>query len=115
MKNQSIKAGLIAAALLGGCATLPVPTGNMENSLGTIRAAEEVGAANLPQAKLHLQLAKEQTAGARELLAKEETDMAGFLLMRAEADGQLALALAHENTARADAKTAADKLNQPNN
>lgn len=101
---------LIAAATFAGCASTITPTGSMESSLTTMRAAEEVGAPHVPRAKLHLQLAQEQTTYAKELLAQNEKERAGFVLMRAEADAQLALALARETAARAEANAASDKL-----
>jgi hypothetical protein len=82
----------------------------MATSLENIRAAEEVGATHVPQAKLHLQLAQEQSTHAKALLVKDEKEKAGFMLMRAEADGELALAFARENIARDEANKAADKL-----
>ena len=53
---------LVAAAL--GCASAPLKT---EASTSGIRAAEEVGAKDVPQAKLHLELAKESLDRATKL------------------------------------------------
>jgi hypothetical protein len=103
------------ATLLGACASTMAPTVTMDQTLETIRAAEEVGATHVPLAKLHLQLAEEQTTRAKDLIAKNEREAAGYVLLRAEADGELALALARENTARAEAKDASDKLNAAKN
>lgn len=115
MHNQ-VKIGLLAVAfLIGGCATVQVPTGSMQNSLSTIKAAEELGAENVPQAKLHLTLAQEQNQKAKDLLVKDEEERAGYVLMRSEADGELALALTHENSARLEAQKAAAKLDAPKN
>lgn len=115
MQNKIAIGFIAAAAILGGCATTLPPTGSMENSLATIRAAEEVGAANIPQAKLHLELAKEQNKSAEALMEKELNEEAGFVIMRAEADAELSLAMARENAARIEAQQANDKLVAPKN
>ena len=101
---------LLVAGLLAGCASAPPPIERMESSTAAIRAAAEVGAAQVPQAALHLQLAKEQSEHARELIAQGDRPRAEGLLMRAEADAELAVALARESTAKAEAQQAKDKI-----
>jgi len=99
-------------AVLSGCATA-APTERMESSAAAIRAAEEVGANKVPQASLYLQLAREQSEHAKELIAKggnDEKREAASLLMRAQVDGELALALARENEERNQAQQAVDKV-----
>ena len=105
---------LLALVFGGGCAASVAPTGSMENSLSTIRAAQEVGAAKVPRAKLHLQLAEEQATYAKKLIAEDEKERASFVTMRSEADGQLALALARQSVSNAAAKDAAAKLAEIN-
>ena len=101
------------AALLGGCATVFVSSVPMDNSMATIRAADELGAANVPLASLHLQLAKEEAAQATALDAKKDSQRASYVWMRAEADADLALALAREAAAHNEAQASTDKLNAP--
>jgi hypothetical protein len=104
----------------GACATTttvappPVTSVGAENSAGAIRAAEEVGAAHSPQAALYLQLAKEQFEHARKLTSPDDLPAATRLLQRAEADADLALALARENTDKVEAQAALDKANMLN-
>lgn len=105
---------LFALVLGGGCASAVAPTGSMENSLSNIRAAQEVGAPKVPRAQLHLQLAEEQTTHAKKLMADNEKERASFVTMRAEADGQLALALARQNVSSIAAKESAAKLAELN-
>ncbi len=105
----------LTAVFFGACASTMAPTVTMEQALETIRAAEEVGATHVPQAKLHLQLAEEQATHAKDLIAKNDQDAANYVLMRAQADGELALALARESAARSEAKEASDKLTAPKN
>lgn len=103
----------ISLALLVSCATAP-SSGRTESSGAAIRAAQEVGASKVPQAALHLQLAREQAERARELGASgdsEDRARAESLLMRAQADAELALALAREDVERSAAQRAVDDVN----
>jgi hypothetical protein len=83
-----------------------------EQSSASIRAAEEVGATHVPQAALHLQLAKEQFAAAK--AERSDRDRAARLLARAQVDAELALALARTESERSEAQTAVDELNHVN-
>src|SRR5450830_299794 len=81
---------VVATAFVAGCAKAPLRT---EASTSGIRAAEEAGAAKVPQASLHLQLAKEELELAKGLAAKGEKEQAASMLLRAEADVELAVVL----------------------
>ena len=85
----------------------------MDTSLATIRAADELGAGSVPQANLHLQLAKEEAQRAQALVKQNEKERASYVWMRAEADADLALALARESAARGQAQQANQKMNAP--
>jgi hypothetical protein len=98
-----------AAAFAAGCASAPLKT---EASTSGIRAAEEVGAADVPQASLHLQLAKEELGHAKDLAANDEKEKADSMLMRAEADAELAVALSREETEKAEARAEVDRVRQ---
>jgi hypothetical protein len=99
---------LITLGLIG-CATAPMAPEQLQRSEASIRGAEEVGAVNVPAAKLHLQLAKDQTETAKKM-AENGDKRAPFVLARAEADAELALVLAREVTVHADALKAAEDL-----
>lgn len=104
-----------ALGIVSACASSPPM--RTEQSTSGIRAAEEVGAAKVPQAALHLQLAKEELELARKLAADGEREQGASMLLRAQADAELALALSHENTERAEANAAVAsvrKLQQDN-
>jgi hypothetical protein len=103
-----------AAITAAGCSSAPLRT---EKSTSGIRAAEEVGAAGVPQAALHLQFAKEELAAAKQLSANGEGAKAQSMLLRAEADAELAVALSREDaekTEAADAMERVRKLRQDN-
>ncbi len=111
--NMGVKAGsLLFAAVIAGCASGPTFNQSSEASTSAIRAAEEVGAPNVPRASLHLQLAKEELADAKKLSEKGEKEQAVSLLMRAEADAELAVALSHEQTEKTEAAQAIQKVRQ---
>lgn len=106
--QPSLAAG-IAAALLTACAP-SIPTERLQSSAAAIRAAQEVGAERVPRAALHLQLAKEQSEQAKEMIEDGDRDEAGAVLLRAEADANLAVALARRATEEREAASAANKI-----
>jgi len=83
-----------------------------EASTSGIRAAEEVGAAQVPRAALHLQLAKEELDRARKLNADGDKNEGASMLLRAQVDAELAVALSRENTERSEANAAVARVNQ---
>jgi len=97
------------AAIIAGCSTAPLRT---EASTSGIRAAEEVGAAEIPQASLHLQLAKEELELAKGLAAKGEKKKAASMLLRAEADAELAVALSRGDAEKSEAQSAVERVRQ---
>ncbi|MDD5308525.1 MAG: DUF4398 domain-containing protein [Deltaproteobacteria bacterium] len=98
-----------AIAIAAGCSNAPLRT---EKSTSGIRAAQEVGAAQVPQASLHLQLAREELAQAQGLSKEGEKEQAESLLMRAEADAELAVALSRESTEKSEAQQAVERVRQ---
>ncbi len=94
---------------LGACATTVPQQQNAEGPAAAIRSAEEVGADRVPQAALRLQLAKEQLEHARTMTSDEQRPEAARMLMRSQADAELALALARSSLARAEANKAKEK------
>ncbi len=103
---------MAAFALMGmiACASGPRPTGDVTTTAAAIRAAQELGAGAVPPAKLHLQLAKEEAEQADALLANKQKDRASFVLMRAQADAEMAVALARDADMRRQAQQAADRV-----
>lgn len=103
---QLCSVGLLMFA--AGCAE-SVPTEKVAATDSSIRAAEEVGAHHVPQAALHLQLAKEENGQAQKLIKDGDAKHAEGQLLRAQADAELALALAREAPMQAEAQQEADK------
>ena len=100
---------VFAALGLAGCATAPIPAYALDRSEASIRGAEEVGAAGVPAAALHLQLAKDETETAKKM-ATAGDERAMLVMARAESDAELALGLAREVTVHTDALKATEDL-----
>lgn len=101
---------VVATAIIAGCASAPLRT--TEATTSGIRAAEEVGAAKVPQASLHLQLAREELELARKLAAKGDKEEAASMLLRAEADAELAVALSRGDAEKTEALAAIERVRQ---
>jgi hypothetical protein len=106
--NQKL---ILSLAVIGmtSCATVQIPPDRLESSESSIRSAEEMGAASVPAARLHVQLAKDQTATAKKMAADGD-ERAVLVLARAESDAELALGLAREVAVHAEAVRAAEDL-----
>lgn len=87
-------------------ASMPPPTQRLADAQSAQRAAQELGAAAQPSAQLHLKLAEEQTAKAKQLMNDGKNEEANSLLVRAKADAELAVALAREQKAGAELQDA---------
>ena len=115
MKHVSKKGILLfavavaAAGIVAGCANAPLRT---EASTSGIRAAEEAGAAKVPQASLHLLLAREELETAKRLAARGEKEKADSMLMRSEADAELSVSLSREDAEKSEAMAAVERARQ---
>ncbi|MEO8800250.1 MAG: DUF4398 domain-containing protein [Polyangiaceae bacterium] len=114
MKRETFTLMTLAGAALVLCvgcgSSYPSPTARMADSESAVRAAQEVGGQSQPQAALHLKLAQEQIDQAKQLMNDGDNQRADFVLMRADADAELAVSLARQETARQQAKQAQDEL-----
>ena len=115
MRHSTLRSRLSVAALLAGgavagCASSP-PL-QTEGSTSGIRAAEELGSAKVPEAKLHVQLAKEELGNAEALAKGGDTERANSMLLRAEADAQLAVALSREDVEKNESLAAVERVRQ---
>jgi len=96
----------LGTAVLAACSSYPAPTQRMADAVATSRAATEVGADTNPQAQLHVRLANQEIERARRLIEDGDNQRADFLLVRAKADADLALAQARESAAQSNARAA---------
>jgi hypothetical protein len=87
-----------------GCGGAPVPAERLASAEAATRGAAEVGGENVPQAALHLKMARDQIAQAKGFIELGDQDRAALVLARAEVDAELALSLVCESAARAEAR-----------
>lgn len=102
--------GLLAAGLIG-CATVDLPS-NVESPIGKIAAAEERASGDNPQARLHLQMAKDAIEESVLLNKADDERGAKLALMRANADADLALAMLRQDATRAEVEQVQDQIKQ---
>ena len=101
---------LIALPLAWGCAkSWPEPKQPLAEAESASRSARELGADDQPAAKLRASLADEQILAAKAAIADGDNERATYLLVRARADAELALALAHEQNALNDKQKAVEQ------
>ncbi len=106
----SFALAVVVGASIVGCASSP-PL-RTESSTSGIRAAEEVGAAKVPRAALHLQLAKEELDRAKKFGADGDKEQGSSMLLRAQADAELAVALSREDAEKSEAQSAMARVRQ---
>ena len=110
LNKAMLAASVLFAAVIAGCASTPAV--DKEGSTSAIRAAEEVGASNVPTASLYLQLAKEELENAKGLAAKGEKERAESMLSRSQADAELAVALSRGDADKTEATQAIERVRQ---
>ena len=82
---------VIAGSACGGT---PKPTEQLGQTQAALRAAQEIGAEEVPQAKMLSKVADEEVQEANKLMADGDNAAAHRILARARADAELSLALA---------------------
>jgi Domain of unknown function (DUF4398) len=102
---------LVLAALAGlGCAGgTPPPNDQFAAAQADVGRAQVGGATDVPDARLHLQLATEDLQRARQLIDRDNAHAASLTAV-ASAEAQLALSLAQQATAREQARAVEDEL-----
>jgi hypothetical protein len=96
--QTSIAIGLVTVGM--GCGAATLPPEQLAATQSSLRAAQELGATNVPQADLHLRLAKEEVAQAQKFAEDGDEDLGKMQLDRAKADAELSVALARQATAQ---------------
>ena len=100
----------ISGTVLLACGGAAVPQDSLTAAQADVKGAEVGGAAENPKAALHLKLAKDQIEKAQKEIADGDNEKAARTLDRAQADAELALALAKEGKAQGDASDAAEQV-----
>lgn len=105
---------IIAAILLVTCTACvsggPVPADKLSRSQAAVRAAQEMGAERNPTGSIHLRNAREELARGRKLIVDGEQGKATTMLLRAEADAELAMNVTRESAALAEAQATRDEV-----
>jgi hypothetical protein len=100
--NHPILTLLVAGALGAGCSKQVLST---DSTMAAQRGAEVAGATAVPQASLSLQLSKEHLEHAQALYDDGKKEEAASMLLRSQADAELAILIA-------DASAEMDQANQ---
>jgi hypothetical protein len=109
MRHWRSVATLIVASC-AACGGYTVPPQHITGAQTAIAAARGGGAAADPQAALHLRLAEEQYSGARNLMNENQGKQADLMLLRSQADAQLAQSLAQKSTASAQTQQTVQQI-----
>lgn len=110
MKREILLAAVLTAFAGSGCGSAPAPTERLTTAEAAIRGAMEVDANSLPRGALHLKLAQEQVDKAKRYIEDDMNQRADLALRRAQADAELAIALAREHEMKEKAKAAHQRL-----
>lgn len=112
LASRTLWVGLAAvfAASAVACGGAAVPQETLTAAQASAKGAEVGGATEDPKAQLHLKLANEQIEKAKKLIEDGNNEEASRLVDRAQADADLALALAEQGKALKDAKDADEQL-----
>jgi hypothetical protein len=105
----SMVAGCLALSACGGAA---VPRDQLTQAEAAVKGAEVGGANEEPKAALHLKLAREELTKAQNMINDGENEDAARMVARAQADADLALALAKQAAARKDTAEAKEQIDQ---
>jgi hypothetical protein len=100
----------LCGALLLACGGAAIPQDSLTAAQADVKGAEVGGAADNPQAALHLKLAKDQIEAAQKQIKDGDNEAAARTLDRAQADAELALSLAKESKAQGDASDASEQV-----
>jgi hypothetical protein len=101
--------GALAFSMIA-CGSYPPPNERMASAEAGIRGAQEVGAPSVPAAALSVKLAQEEVQKAKQLIQDGDNRKAELMIMRAQADADLALAQARESQAKNDAVQALEQV-----
>ncbi len=110
--TSGLLSGTCAVMFLVACGSGPLPKAEFANAKAAISAAEASGAGQVPQAALHVKMAKNGVAEAEEQMDEGENEEAKATLERASADAQLASKLTREQKIRSEANAAVQRTEQ---
>lgn len=101
-----------AVALAPACASNTLPQQQLMDTQAAITSAEELNGDEDPDAKLHLQFARDQLAAAKRMMNDGEEEEANRMLDRASVDADLALLLARTEKLREESREAQAQVDE---
>jgi hypothetical protein len=111
MKIATLAVAVLFGIVIAGCGSSPAVV-DKEATTSSISAAEEAGAAGISSASLYLQLAKEELVKAQGFAEQGNKEQAESMLLRAQTDSELAVALSHSDADTKEANKAIDRVKQ---
>lgn len=108
MRSVHLVGGCLALMVVGCSSTLPPD--RVADPRAALRAASEMGAQGNPRASLHLKLAQDQMARADALQKDGKAAEASWMLLRADADAELALVLTKQEKEQIEAQEIQTKI-----
>ncbi len=93
---------LLPALLATACSSYKIPQSHVQAPQASIGAAEQQGAASVPDASARLNVAKRELSAAKQLDKQGDKRSADLMYLRSDADARLASAMAQDSTATAD-------------
>jgi uncharacterized protein YqfA (UPF0365 family) len=104
---------LASAAVVWACGSGSPPSERLVTAEAAIRGARELNAdTSPPRAALHLQLAQEQVEKAKRYIADGQNDRADMALRQAQADAELAIALARNEDMKQKSEATRSKVDR---
>jgi hypothetical protein len=105
--------GLAVLSVLAiSCASYPAPTERVNTAESAVGKAQGAGAPNVPAAALSLKLAQEEVQKAKQLMQDGDNKRAETMLMRAQADADLAFAQARAEQSKNEAQKATEQVKE---
>ena len=111
LKIATLAVAVLFGLVIAGCGSSPAVI-DKEATTSSISAAEEAGAASISSASLYLQLAKEELIKAQGFAEQGNKEQAQSMLLRAQTDSELAVALSHSDADTKEANKAIDRVKQ---
>ncbi|MFZ0453993.1 MAG: DUF4398 domain-containing protein [Ignavibacteriaceae bacterium] len=111
MKIATLAVAVLFGIVIAGCGSSPAVI-DKEATTSSISAAEEAGASGISSASLYLQLAKEELVKAQGFAEQGNKEQAESMLLRAQTDSELAVALSHSDADTKEANKAIDRVKQ---
>lgn len=110
MKLTIIISATIAIAASACASGGPIPADKLSRAQAAVRGAQEMGAERNASAAVHLRDARQELASGRKLVIDGEQERAVPMLLRAEADAELAMNTARESAAMAETQKTQTEL-----